>query len=221
MCAGWTVQEFCASRELVIKTQKKRSCDDMEHHAGFYAVLAHEERLFWDMREEYLKDRAEKKPIWIYGPGIDVYSDGEVASKDEKYAELSTVLQTQYEEDMIRALYPILWGRPVESQEELMTLIWHISQRTKRLFEGTVTRAAVDLQLLRSIASAANDTGAALLSRLSVAWSGWAKSSFFMTGEYTHSKMSVVPVTEPQAEPQPQPTGEEYDFLLVGQLGSS
>ena len=144
--AGWTLQEFCAARKLVVRTE---SPGDAEASGGLYSVVADEEALFIQMRERHqIADSGVKKPVWIYGAGIDSYSDEEMTALEDHYLKLSSILHTSHEKDMIRALYPIIWGRPVESQEELMKLVDQVAHRTQA-FHPREARGSMDLRLLK------------------------------------------------------------------------
>ena len=137
----------------MIFTQER---EDEESSTGLYAVLGYEEELYMETRRQHIQNREKHRPVWIYGPGITLFTDEEVEALIAQYRKLSLVLRTQNPEDMIRALYPILWGRPVESQRELLTLVSTISQRsslTDKVDSGPQSVHA-DVQRLRSLSSA-------------------------------------------------------------------
>jgi len=81
-------------------------------------------------------------------------SDEQIRERDALYARLADCLYTTEPADMVRALYPLVYDRPVESEEELRRLVSSALTRMDSFVDSggegaaTTSRRKLDLELL-------------------------------------------------------------------------
>eukprot|EP00873_Tetraselmis_striata_P033100 jgi/Tetstr1/453364/TSEL_040354.t1 len=143
---GWTMQEYCTSSQLIVRTEAGGAAD---LESSFAAVRGAEEARAVALREQQLATTAQRRPMWLSGSGIGDIPLVEVLQREALYGELAQKLHTEIPADMVRALYPLVWDRPVESHEELMELVRQVSARMAEVGDYAGT-AEGDLRLLLS-----------------------------------------------------------------------
>jgi hypothetical protein len=160
---GWTLQEFCNASRVIVLTQEG---DGLTVQSSYASLNKDDEEMASRMRDEQLRKVVGMKPFWLYGGGLEEMDEGEVVRRQEVYMGLVGRLHAEEQADLPRALYPLVWGRPVESQEELMELVRQISRRTASS-PRCCDRARLDLSLLVNTYSRVGDMLSRVASRLS------------------------------------------------------
>jgi hypothetical protein len=147
---------------VIVLTQEEPQSDIESSYA---AVQGDEEEMAGHMREEQLRKVVGMKPFWLYGGGVEEMEEAEVVRREETYLGLVGRLYAEEPADLVRALYPLVFDRPVESHEELMELVSQISSRTASNLLCS-NRAALDLRLLISSYTRGEDILSRVASRV-------------------------------------------------------
>eukprot|EP00873_Tetraselmis_striata_P003753 jgi/Tetstr1/424017/TSEL_014628.t1 len=121
----WTLQEYCAAQALIVLTEEGGDVEGGE--AGLAAVLGGEDEVIEALRLQHMARLAECQPVWL-SEGGPTGIMRRIGADDAKaiwatYQTLSARLQCRYHADVVRALYPLIWNRPAESEEELVALM--------------------------------------------------------------------------------------------------
>eukprot|EP00873_Tetraselmis_striata_P000898 jgi/Tetstr1/421162/TSEL_012205.t1 len=215
---GWTLQEYCNASQIIVRTQDAQGAD---LESSFASLNEADAELARCMREEKLQKAPDMKPFWLYGDGLDAMEEQEVLRRQRLYLDLVGRLHTEELADMPRALCPLVWDRPVESQEELIELVRHVSERTSGNTAG-FERAALDLRLLLStytrvsrslsnMASRITGSGAAPVQGIARATNpGTPKGSSYRRSSADFSGYTY-------AAPEPG-AGWDTDMLLIGSV---
>jgi hypothetical protein len=94
---------------------------------GLAAVLDGEEMVIESLRREYMERQERCEPVWLTAGGaigtMRSISAADAARIWNTYQMLATRLHCRYRSDTVRALYPLLWNRPAESEQELVALL--------------------------------------------------------------------------------------------------
>eukprot|EP00191_Tetraselmis_sp_GSL018_P011716 CAMPEP_0177598164 /NCGR_PEP_ID=MMETSP0419_2-20121207/12167_1 /TAXON_ID=582737 /ORGANISM="Tetraselmis sp., Strain GSL018" /LENGTH=644 /DNA_ID=CAMNT_0019090519 /DNA_START=568 /DNA_END=2502 /DNA_ORIENTATION=+ len=126
---AWTLQEYCASRQLMVRREEAAGVD-AELSLRLAATDAEAETVS-RIRREHMSRQAACTPVWLARSakalmtGVD---SGEAKQTWETYRELSSELHCLLEGDKVRALCPLLWNRPAESEDELVSLLQAIEE---------------------------------------------------------------------------------------------
>jgi hypothetical protein len=167
--AGWTLQEFANASSLVVFTQPlhEHGGDGGEGGAedGLAAVKGDEEELALSVRATLQAQSAHRRPLWLYSDIESIttgMSDEQIWERDALYARLADCLYTTQPLDMVRALYPLVYDRPVESEDELRRLVSSALTRMDSFVYsggegGALNRRRLDLELL--LAAGAEEQG--------------------------------------------------------------
>jgi len=119
---AWTFQEFCASCELDIRTERT----DMLESAQ--AVQGDEQGAAEDLRARFQGNAERVVPFWLRDEETCAYLPRtEAIALVAECRALGARLSCQVAGDKIRALLPLLTGTPVEGQAELISLVLRIS----------------------------------------------------------------------------------------------
>lgn len=89
---------------------------------GRLAVTDAEELQIQGLREHYLTSLSRCRPLWLH-PGGRPRFPSAVAEAWAVYDRIRGSLNCTVPEDRIRAVYPLLFGVPVDSHEELVSLV--------------------------------------------------------------------------------------------------
>jgi hypothetical protein len=100
------------------------------------AVTPNEEEYFGQLRLWYQERVGAHKPYWLY-PGLQG-SEEELVDVQGLVVELERRVSTQEPGDMVRALYPCLFQKPVQNEQELVMLVREVVRRTG-IFENRLT----------------------------------------------------------------------------------
>lgn len=123
----WTLQEFCAANQLIVLTEDNDGREGLDEELICTAILDGEDFLVELLRREHMARRGQCVPVWLTDGGATSIMQS-VPTDDarqiwETYKKLSTKLHCRYRADTVRALYPLLWNRPAESEPELVALL--------------------------------------------------------------------------------------------------
>jgi hypothetical protein len=124
----WTLQEFCAAKNLMVLTQSEHEDDSRGvPPPGTRAVLDREDVLVETLRAEHVARHAKIVPVWLADGGPTSIMQS-IPSADAHaiwatYQRLASGLHCRYRADAVRALYPLVWNRPAESEKELVALL--------------------------------------------------------------------------------------------------
>ena len=165
--SGWTMQEFANASTLVVLTQPRETAHQPDHAGGardlerrqpgsdgvgtLEARREDEEKLADSIRSTVKVNTADRRPVWLYPDTTSVtvsMTEDEVARIHTCYAQLAGNLHTQDPVDLVRALYPLLWDRPVESPAELLRLVRSVLARVSEVGDGR--RVQLDLEALEA-----------------------------------------------------------------------
>eukprot|EP00191_Tetraselmis_sp_GSL018_P014489 CAMPEP_0177584598 /NCGR_PEP_ID=MMETSP0419_2-20121207/3990_1 /TAXON_ID=582737 /ORGANISM="Tetraselmis sp., Strain GSL018" /LENGTH=658 /DNA_ID=CAMNT_0019074165 /DNA_START=483 /DNA_END=2459 /DNA_ORIENTATION=- len=166
---AWTLQEYCASRQLMVRREEAAGVD-AELSLRLAATDAEAETVS-RIRREHMSRQAACTPVWLARSakalmtGVD---SGEAKQTWETYRELSSELHCLLEGDKVRALCPLLWNRPAESEDEIASLlraveeVHHIPQAEElRLLREnpvvTESRAGSRIQVFTGSADGSDD----------------------------------------------------------------
>eukprot|EP00873_Tetraselmis_striata_P026617 jgi/Tetstr1/446881/TSEL_003661.t1 len=123
----WTLQEYCSARALIMLTEEEEEGEGAGEEEGLAAVMDGEEEVIEALRLEHMARLAECQPVWLTEGGptaiMQSISASDAAAIWATYQTLSTGLHCRYRADVVRALYPLLWNRPAESEAELVALL--------------------------------------------------------------------------------------------------
>uniref|UniRef100_A0A7S1X8F5 Uncharacterized protein n=1 Tax=Tetraselmis chuii TaxID=63592 RepID=A0A7S1X8F5_9CHLO len=92
--------------------------------------------------------------------------EAEAVRRQETYLGLVGRLHAEHPADLVRALYPLVFDRPVESHEELMELVRQISSRTV-INPRCSEQSAYDLRVLINTYTDVGDVLSRVASRIS------------------------------------------------------
>lgn len=77
-----------------------------------------------DIRKWYLSELGRFWPLWLLEqPGEEDITVPDVLQAWEKYESICDMLNCRFQEDRIRAIYPLMFRVPVENHEELVKLV--------------------------------------------------------------------------------------------------
>ena len=135
----WTLQEFCAAKRVIVQTQSDGQVEvavepTIEEAAQQERVRritsatdAGEDLLMEQLREQCLLRQARCVPAWLVEGGmvgvVQRIPPAEAQRIWATYQHLASHLHCRYTADKVRALYPLLWNSPAESESELLALV--------------------------------------------------------------------------------------------------
>jgi hypothetical protein len=89
--------------------------------------LGGEERVIEALRREFMERQPRCEPVWLTAGGatgiMRSIREADAGRIWTTYQMLATRLHCRYRADTVRALYPLLWNRPAESEPELVALL--------------------------------------------------------------------------------------------------
>mmetsp|Transcript_18761 Transcript_18761/g.52229 ORF Transcript_18761/g.52229 Transcript_18761/m.52229 type:complete len:997 (-) Transcript_18761:398-3388(-) len=123
---AWTCQEYCAAKRLEVVTES-------EWEGNRVAVLGDEDIPIKQQREMFQRAGNSVVPYWLMDHNrVGFQNQAEACALLDRYDSLSSCLHCQVPSDKIRALLPLLTRAPVESQQELTTLVLQLSKASGR-----------------------------------------------------------------------------------------
>jgi len=133
---AWTLQEYCAAATVVMADECGDSdvavteTSDNAAPDDIWTSATDDERAFFrGLRAEVQQDIANCRPFWLYGGFTDDVPGAEVEKFVQRYHQLSYLVHCTNEEDIIRALCPLLANVPVSSHRQLMELLHQAGER--------------------------------------------------------------------------------------------
>jgi hypothetical protein len=120
---AWTCQEFCVASKLRIITQSEGGRELRR------SSTMREQEWMEELRVRF--HAGEVVPFWLRGCRPGLRMTGEQGRQAiEEFEELCSYLHCQHPGDMVRALIPMLTHRPVEGQQELISLVLEMEAAT-------------------------------------------------------------------------------------------
>eukprot|EP00192_Tetraselmis_astigmatica_P006969 CAMPEP_0117675554 /NCGR_PEP_ID=MMETSP0804-20121206/15672_1 /TAXON_ID=1074897 /ORGANISM="Tetraselmis astigmatica, Strain CCMP880" /LENGTH=694 /DNA_ID=CAMNT_0005484575 /DNA_START=576 /DNA_END=2660 /DNA_ORIENTATION=- len=120
----WTLQEYCsAARTMIVKEDLGEHETDTDDRM---AIVGREAENADAVRHQYMASVAHCVPVWLSEDiqvAVRELSANRVNDIQEMYCTLSRQRHCRFAEDAVRALYPLLWVLPAESESELHSLI--------------------------------------------------------------------------------------------------
>jgi hypothetical protein len=152
--------EFANASSLVVFTRPRdeHGGDGGEGGAedGLAALKGDEEELAMSVRATLHAESAHRRPLWLYSDIESITTgmgDEPIRERDALYARLADCLYTTEPADMVRALYPLVYDRPVESEDELRRLVSSALTRMDNFVDkggegGALNMRRFDVELL-------------------------------------------------------------------------
>eukprot|EP00951_Prasinocladus_malaysianus_P027973 scaffold253187_cov38-Prasinocladus_malaysianus.AAC.1 len=123
---AWTFQEFCTCRKLRLATEadpKRRSQEDAMESVECMSVTRAEHNDMIAMRKDFQESLPQILPLWLYDHKSAIFTKPEALKVLRYFRTLDADLTCVVKGDKIRALCPLLARTPVESSDELVSLV--------------------------------------------------------------------------------------------------
>jgi len=135
---AWTLAEYVCSNMPLVRTETESRAGTVAWAEACVAVTEFEERHVEEVRRWYRSHISQCRPMWLHPEGEPHLGLGpEIQEVWGIYERVRGILHCKVPEDRIRAVYPLFFGVPVESHDELASLVKSVASELEIQMPGS------------------------------------------------------------------------------------